>query len=293
MNPPDQLTLPFDLPDVPPKEVPLAVPDAGETIPAPLTICPPLLPQGAKWREVLARSGQSIGFVLQRSKRKTIGLVVGDDGLRITAPKWVTLRQIDDTVLEKSAWILDKLAQHRARQEQLALADTQWREGGRFPYLGRQVMLMLGSPRGQTSYEGDIASPRSGDVLHLALPNSADRNRVRDSTQSWLQQRARSWFGLRLVHFQETSGLTVNRWRLSSAATRWGSCNSDGNIMLNWRLIHFDPAIIDYVIAHEIAHLREMNHGPDFWREVGRILPGFEAARNTLRQHDPATLPLL
>lgn len=292
MNRPDQLTLPFDLPDAPrpaPAAPALSVPDAA---PVPVTACPPLLPQGARWREVRA-GDKPIGFVLQRSKRKTIGLVVGDDGLRITAPKWVTLRQIDDTVLEKSAWILDKLAQHQARRKQLALADTQWRNGGHFPYLGVQIVLALGSHDGRAAYQGDVTVPRPGDMLHLALPGDADRNRVRDGAQGWLQQRARIWFGQRLEHFQKTSGLTIGRWRLSSAATRWGSCNSDGNIMLNWRLIHFDSSIIDYVIAHEMAHLREMNHSPDFWREVGRILPGFEAARNTLRQHDPATLPLI
>lgn len=292
MNHPDQLTLPFDLPDTPRAPPASQAPRVPDPAPAPLTSCPPLLPQGAKWREVLS-DGRPIGFVLQRSKRKTIGLVVGDDGLRITAPKWVTLRQIDDTVLEKSSWILDKLAQHQARQEQLALADTQWRDGGHFPYLGTQIVLVLGSHDARAAYQGDVMAPRPGDMLRLGLPGDADRNRVRDSTQSWLQQRARAWFGQRLEHFQMVSGRTINRWRLSSAATRWGSCNSDGNIMLNWRLIHFAPPIIDYVIAHEIAHLREMNHGADFWREVGRILPGFEAARNTLRQHDPATLPLL
>ncbi|MCV6902702.1 MAG: M48 family metallopeptidase, partial [Achromobacter xylosoxidans] len=108
---------------------------------------------------------------------------------------------------------------------------------------------------------------------------------------AWLQQRAGAWFGARLAHFLQISGLKIRRWRLSSAATRWGSCTSDGNIMLNWRLIHFAPAIIDYVIAHELAHLREMNHSQDFWREVGQILPDFEEAKNVLRRHDPASLP--
>lgn len=173
------------------------------------------------------------------------------------------------------------------------MADTQWQSGGHFPYMGKQVFLTLGNAGSQTVYDGNVASPISGDTLRLPLPVAADRDRVRDSVHGWLQQRAKIWFALRLDHFQKVSGLTANRWRLSAAATRWGSCNSDGNIMLNWRLIHFEPDVIDYVVAHEIAHLRELNHSHNFWREVGRIFPGFEQARDVLRQHDPTSLPLL
>src|SRR5690606_9679964 len=106
-------------------------------------------------------------------------------------------------------------------------------------------------------------------------------------------RQAQAWFGPRLEYFLEKGGLCINRWRLSSAATRWGSCSSDGNIMLNWRLIHFPPEAIDYVIAHEVAHLRELNHSPRFWQEVGKLMPDFEKARNVLKTHAPDTLPLL
>ena len=71
--------------------------------------------------------------------------------------------------------------------------------------------------------------------------------------------------------------------RLSSAQTRWGSASADGSIRLNWRLIHFAPAIIDYVVAHELAHLREMNHSPAFWETVRSVLPDFERSREALR----------
>ena len=76
----------------------------------------------------------------------------------------------------------------------------------------------------------------------------------------------------------------MKRLRLSSAQTRWGSASSDGSVRLNWRLIHFTPAIIDYVVAHELAHLLEMNHSPAFWQVVRLVLPGFEQAREALRQ---------
>lgn len=253
---------------------------------------PASLSKNAQWRQVQTAI-QPIGFVLQRSKRKTIGLVINDDGLQITAPKWVTLRQVDDTICEKMVWILAKLKQRQARQEQLATADAQWKNGGHFPYLGKRTYIELGNPDSHATYSGDETTPKDDEILQLPLPVNADRNRIRDSVHSWLQKRAQALFGQRLLHFQEISGLKANRWRLSSAATRWGSCNSDGNIMLNWRLIHFSPDIIDYVVVHEIAHLREMNHSHSFWREVERILPGFQHARSTLKQHDPASLPLI
>ncbi|OWT71600.1 MULTISPECIES: M48 family metallopeptidase [unclassified Achromobacter] len=254
------------------------------------TPCPPTLPDGARWRVVQAPQ-QAIGFVLQRSRRRSIGFVVTDDGLRVTAPNWVTLKQIDEAVLEKSRWILTKLLAWHDRKEQMALSQTRWQPGGALPYLGKRIVISLGSHDRHAALAGDADAPLDGDLLRLALPADADGPRVRDAAQAWLQQRAGVWFGARLGHFLQVSGLKIKRWRLSSAATRWGSCTSDGHIMLNWRLIHFAPAIIDYVIAHELAHLREMNHSSNFWAEVGHILPEYEQARDILRRHDPASLP--
>lgn len=251
---------------------------------------PQNLPLGARWREVMCEQ-QAIGFVLLRSRRRTIGFVITDDGLRVTAPNWVTLAQIDEAVRERSRWILAKLRDWQFRQEKLALSQTRWQAGGEMPYLGRRIILALSADNRASSLEGDANAPLDGDVLRLALPANADTARVRDAAQSWLQGRARTVFGERLAFFLKETGLRIARWRLSGAATRWGSCTSDGHIMLNWRLIHFAPSIIDYVIAHELAHLREMNHSSDFWAEVGQILPDFEQARAVLRQHDPSSLP--
>lgn len=254
------------------------------------TPCPDPLPAGARWREVQTKQ-QTIGFVLLRSRRRSIGFVIADDGLRVTAPNWVTGAQIDEAVREKSRWILAKLRDWHARKEQLAMAHTRWQTGGELPYLGKQIVLGIGADQRPAYLSGDADAPNDGDVLCLALPADASQARIRDAAQAWLQQRATLWFGARLEHFLQISGLQIKRWRLSSAATRWGYCTSDGHIMLNWRLIHFAPSIIDYVIAHELAHLREMNHSQDFWTEVGHILPDFEEAKKILRRHDPRLLP--
>ncbi|ROT45936.1 M48 family metallopeptidase [Pusillimonas sp. NJUB218] len=254
---------------------------------------PPSLPPGAKWREI-DTPHQAIGFTLVRSKRRSIGLQITDDGLRVTAPQWVGLGQIDDAVVQKAAWILSKLAHYQNRKQRLAMAQTQWRGGGQIAYLGRQITLALGHPgTAPHQFEGNDLQPAPGNVLHLNLPTHADHTRIRDSVDTWLQARARHWFGLRLDDFHAKFGVMPKQWRLSAAATRWGSCNSAGHIMLNWRLVHFEPAIIDYVIAHELAHLRFMNHSRDFWQEVERLCPPFKSARDFLRGHDPASLPLL
>jgi predicted metal-dependent hydrolase len=253
---------------------------------------PPSLPDGAQWRET-PTALQKIGFILMRSRRKSIGLQVNDDGLRVTAPGWVSLKQIDAAVNDKASWILAKIRHHQARKEKLALANTQWCEGGQIPYAGCLITLRLGQDT-PTRYCGNIHAPKHNDALLLGLPANADHRRVRDTAQLWLQARAKEWFDLRIGHFtQHHPDLSINRWRLSNAATRWGACSSDRNITLNWRLIHFSPEIIDYVIAHELAHLRHMDHSKSFWREVGRLCPGFERARDILRGQDPASLPLL
>jgi predicted metal-dependent hydrolase len=101
--------------------------------------------------------------------------------------------------------------------------------------------------------------------------------------QSWLQRQARRIFDERCAHFAERLQVTVRRVALSSAQTRWGSASADGSVRLNWRLVHFGMATIDYVVAHELAHLRHMNHGPEFWAVVRSVVPDLDQARGRLK----------
>jgi predicted metal-dependent hydrolase len=130
-------------------------------------------------------------------------------------------------------------------------------------------------------------------ALALPLPLQADPQQIKDRVQGWLQGEAKRLFGERLAIYAEKLGVNYRAYALSSAATRWGSCSSDGKIRLNWRLIHFPLSIIDYVVAHELAHLREMNHSPRFWETVESIFPEFREARQTLKHHPPELLPTL
>jgi len=105
---------------------------------------------------------------------------------------------------------------------------------------------------------------------------------LREAVQSWLQRQALRVFKERCAHFAPRLGVRVRRLSLSSAATRWGSASADGAIWLHWRLIHFTLPVIDYVVAHELAHLREMNHSRAFWEVVRSVVPDYARARRTL-----------
>jgi hypothetical protein len=120
-------------------------------------------------------------------------------------------------------------------------------------------------------------------TLHLGLPPHARPEQMRDAVQGWLQRQARRVFEERCALFSARLQVRPTRLVLSTAASRWGSASADGSIRLNWRLVHFALPVIDYVVAHELAHLREMNHGPAFWAMVRQVLPGFESARGALR----------
>lgn len=253
---------------------------------------PQALPAGARWRTV-STPHQRIGFVLQRSRRRSIGFTVDDSGLRVTAPTWATLAQVDDAVARRSRWILEKLRLRQERLDHLALADTLWKHEGRIPYFGVHIKLELSGTKSKTAFHGTIHAPQAGDTLQISLPCDATQQRVRDTVHLWLQKQARHWFDVRLHYFLQKSGQSMRSWRLSAARTRWGSCSSDQRIMLNWRLIHFSHDIIDYVIAHEVAHLREMNHSKAFWQELERLMPGFAPPKAELRRHRPGTLPLI
>jgi len=159
------------------------------------------------------------------------------------------------------------------------------RHGAQVPLLGRHVRVHVisGANRGYWCCDAEQ------DVLWLAARPDADLTVL---ARRSLQRRAREHFAPRLAAAAARLGCPAPRLALSSARTRWGSCSADGSIRLNWRLIHLPPDLIDYVIAHEAAHLVEMNHGPRFWATVERLYPDWRAARARLKQVGMA-LPLL
>jgi len=299
--------MPHETPNPPTTQLTLfdeAPPAVAAPVPAPVAVAPVppqvALPVAAPTTEFrhprsqreLLLSGHRVAYELRRSRRRTIGFVVGAEGLSVSAPRWVGQAEIEAALREKGSWILRKLQEQRERSARLEAARVEWREGGTVPFLGDTVILVL-DPRttGAVLHSDPSTLPGLPRLtLHLGLPQTAEPDQIRDVVQSWLQRQARRVFEERCALFAERLGVRMKRLSLSSASTRWGSASADGSIRLNWRLVHFAVPVIDYVVTHELAHLREMNHGPAFWDVVRQALPGFEEARGALRHE---ILPVL
>ena len=229
-----------------------------------------------------------VGYALQRARRRSIGFTVGADGLSVRAPSWVTLAAVDAALREKSAWILRKLDEARERQQRLEHARIVWRDGAELPYLGESLRVVLDPAQ---SAAGCLlpAGEGGGHRLHIGLPAAARPEQIRDAVQAWLMRGARRHFTERLDHFAPLLGVRWTRLRLSSAQTRWGSARADGSICLNWRLLHYPATVIDYVVAHELAHLRVMDHSPRFWDTLRTVVPDYASLRRHLHD-EPAPL---
>jgi predicted metal-dependent hydrolase len=246
--------------------------------------------------------GILVAYEFRRSKRKTIGFSAGADGLTVSAPKWVPLYEIDKAVLEKSGWILAKLQETRERHDRMESARIDWKDGTTLPFLGEQVIVVI-DPRhafggvgaelkaratevmlqGNEGAAGDMLPGVAQMTLHVGLPHNASPEQIRDAVQAWLMRQAKRIFIERLNHFAPQLGVQWRKLSLSSAGTRWGSASADGSIRLNWRLVHFRQSVIDYVVVHELSHLRVMDHSPRFWDTVRTIVPDYAELRGQLK----------
>jgi predicted metal-dependent hydrolase len=226
-----------------------------------------------------------VAYEFKRGKRRTIGFSVGPDGLVVRAPKWVALRDVDTALQEKSGWIIRKLGETRQRQQQMLANRIEWADGVSFPFLGQTVTVLLDPHHGFGAVGAELQSQAAGLTLRVGLAHAATPEQIRDAVQAWLMRQAKRVFTERLNHFAPQLQVQWRKLSLSNAGTRWGSARVDGAIRLNWRLIHFRQSVIDYVVVHELSHLRVMDHSPRFWDTVRSVVPDYTELRGQLKDH--------
>jgi hypothetical protein len=224
----------------------------------------------AKSARLIRLGGREVHYRFVRRRRRTLGITVDVDGLKVSAPLRAPWRDIEEFVREKERWILAKLDEWACAPRPTLVRGA---SGERVPLFGAEVRL--------ERRDGPVRRVRDR-VLFDNIPN----------LRAWLKSTALAVLRPRAQHFAAQLGRAAPAVRLSNARTQWGACNEDGSIRLSWRLVHVEPALADYVVAHEAAHLVELNHSARFYRILDSLYPGWSAARERLELAG-AALPFL
>ncbi len=223
------------------------------------------------------KNGEAIPYQLQRTTRRTVGLKISATGLVIHAPKRISQVQLESLILPKADWIRKKLAAQLANK----VDAIQWKNGEPLLLLGNDIALEVKPDAGNKALTFDAG------VLTVAQIDIDDTTTIQRKVILWYQKQALPDFARRLEVLSAKLGVPTPQLFLSNAKSRWGSCNSRKEVRLNWRLMLAPPHIINYVICHELAHLKEMNHSAKFWAVVGSIYPDYKQAEKDLKVWSP------
>ncbi|MBI2911853.1 MAG: M48 family metallopeptidase [Chloroflexi bacterium] len=226
-----------------------------------------------------------IEFNLRRSQRRRRTIEIAVDaakGVLVAAPARATLASIDDLVRRRASWILQRLA---AVETAAHGAIRQWVTGETVLYLGRDYRLRVGAAEG-------IAAPEvrlDGDCLEVWLPleeGGGEAETARDVgavVEQWYRWSAGRYLSQRVDVYAPLLGVEPRQVLVRHQERRWGSCARDGTLRFNWRLVLAPLPIVDYVVVHELCHLLHLNHGPQFWEQVERLVPDYRFRRRELR----------
>lgn len=227
--------------------------------------------------------GKEVAYTLKRCRRKTIGMRVDSTGLTVRIPSKESLRWIESVLQNKADWIVQKLDEWKNRKPR----GPAWEEGAVFPLLGEPWRLVV-TPAGSAQM-ARVAEKTGAEQkqLRLALPSVLTAQHIERAVMDWYRSQAVTCFSERIAFYAPKLGVALPQLKLSYARTLWGSCTTRGVVRLNWRLIQKPLHLVDYVVAHELSHLIEMNHSSAFWQTVESIYPNYAAARRELKSNGP------
>lgn len=208
-------------------------------------------------------------FSLTRSRRKTLAICVRDGIVEIRAPMNLPKREIEKFISSKEKWISDKLAESRLNMEfRQAFAPNY---GDALIYRGKECPLVPASVGGAGFYDG---------AFHV--PPDLPPEDIKAACVKIYRLLAKRDLTAKVIDFAAGMNVTPTAVKISCAKTRWGSCSNKKSLNFSWRLIMADDDLIDYVVVHELAHIREMNHKARFWAIVEGVLPDYRERRARL-----------
>ena len=213
--------------------------------------------------------GRQITYTLKRSQRRSIGLRIDDLGLTVSMPLKASERWLHEVLQQRAGWVIDKLEDWQAH----APEKPTWKDGEIIHYLGEILTLRIGSFPKTVQQVGEA----------LCVKDEGSASHIEKRVSTWYRKQALPLFISRAEHYAKILDVRPCSIRLTTARTRWGSCSSSGEVRLNVQLIKLPHYLIDYVIVHELAHLREMNHSAAFWKLVESACPDYARLRSELK----------
>lgn len=221
----------------------------------------------------------TINYVLKVSLRaRRLRLAVRPDtGLEVTTPKGVAIGRIEAILREKAAWI-EATLQRFATQAPVATIAAY--DGANIPFAGISLEFRVRQVASATRTHFAL----TGAILTVTTPHT-DAPTLRAALEAWYRRQAHHIFAQRVAYWNARYGFEHGRISIKDQKSRWGSCSQAGNLNFNWRLLLAPIEALDYIVIHELAHLKEGNHSSRFWALVATQCPDYKQQRRWLRQH--------
>ncbi|EGG98231.1 Putative predicted metal-dependent hydrolase [gamma proteobacterium IMCC2047] len=215
-----------------------------------------------------------IAEVIRTDRRKTADIRVEDGAVSVVIPSDLPIERVDSLLTEKRQWIKEKILLHRQAQP---VSAKQYVSGESFPYLGRNYRLKV--------ERGNFTPIRLvGGRLLVILPQAAEQpHMVRNALVRWYKRLAAQKLQEKVKRFAPMVGVEPAGVGIKSFKSRWGSCSVKGRIDFNWKILMAPNRIVDYVVVHELCHLKQHDHSPKFWKEVERVIPDYAECKEWLK----------
>lgn len=230
----------------------------------------------------LTLEGKIMEYEILRSSRASSLKISLDSatGVKVTVPAKLKVREIEPLLRQRAGWIFAKMSA-LSRLAGCPLP-RRFAGGDMFFYLGQRYALKINEGLAPG------VDVRGGELIVTCPAGGAGPEFIRAALVEWYQAQARELVGERVNLLAGRLGLRPARVRIKEQKTLWGSCSGQGSLNFNWKLVMAPPEAVDYVVIHELCHLKRMDHSPDFWRLVADYCPDFQVHRSWLRKYGPA-----
>lgn len=228
---------------------------------------------------------KTIEYSIRRSSRRaTVSIAIDPGGgVLVTAPSPAPVKRLDEIVHAKATWIVQRLKRQSDLPPPMA---KEFVSGESFLYLGRQYRIRVDRDQEPRPLRLDNGWLRVPLPPHLGEQHRSGY--VRAALIDWYRRNASRRIPERALHWAAKLDVKAPEVLLSEPRTRWGSASSSGTVRINWRIIQAPTSLVDYVVAHELAHLRHPDHTPEFWRSLERVMPDYESRKVRLRGVGPS-----